>query len=288
MSDWETQAPTRLAPPAGPAAFDGLAKDYDARFSESALGKLLRAALWRHLDAAFAPGERLLELGCGTGIDALHLVQRGLGVDAIDASLGMVKQAHRRRIEAGRPEGLRLFHAPAERLGELPELDGPYDGAFASFGVLNCIADLPALAGALACRLRPGAGLVVAPMGPICAWELLGFGLRLDRRALRRLSPRGSEAQIGGTSLRLTYPGPARLGRALAPKFRPRSRAALGLLLPPTDQAAWLRSRPGLLGALAAAERRIERLPLADRVSDHYVASFVRQDVAPAAAGPRA
>ncbi|MCB0217830.1 MAG: methyltransferase domain-containing protein [Caldilineae bacterium] len=287
MVDSEIGGAIRLAPPAGPAAFDGLAEDYDARFSASPLGRLLRAAVWRHLDASFAPGERLLELGCGTGIDALHLVRRGLAVDAIDASAGMLTQARRRWEEAGRPSGLRLAHAPAERLAELPELEGPYDGAFASFGVLNCIADLPALGTAIAQRLRPGARLLLVPMGPVCVWELLGFGLRLDPRALRRLRPNAGPARIGGMPLRLAYPGPARLDRALAPGFRPLGRAALGLLLPPTDQAAWLRGRPRALEVLAAVERRIERLPLADRLSDHYVARYLRLDGQAAGTGHR-
>ena len=47
------------------AALDALAPAYDARFTETALGRILRRAVWRWLDRAFAPGTSVLELSCG-------------------------------------------------------------------------------------------------------------------------------------------------------------------------------------------------------------------------------
>src|SRR2546428_5471157 len=45
------------------------------------------------IDAAlkvFRPGSRILELGCGTGRDAVALAQRGIRVDATDVSPAMI------------------------------------------------------------------------------------------------------------------------------------------------------------------------------------------------------
>ena len=66
--------------------FDALAADYDRSFTASAIGQRMRAAVWRRLDTAFAPGERVLELNCGTGEDAVHLAERGVRVLATDVS----------------------------------------------------------------------------------------------------------------------------------------------------------------------------------------------------------
>ena len=41
-------------------AFDLLAASYDATFGASVLGTRMRAAVWRRLDACFAPGQRIL------------------------------------------------------------------------------------------------------------------------------------------------------------------------------------------------------------------------------------
>ena len=60
--------------------FDDTAGDYDTTCSRSLLGTLMRRAVWRRLDACFSDGQRVLEVGCGTGEDAVHLAQSGISV----------------------------------------------------------------------------------------------------------------------------------------------------------------------------------------------------------------
>ena len=63
------------------APFDGLAADYDRSFTASAIGQRMRAAVWRRMDAAFGPGDHVLELNCGTGEDAVYLVTQEAASD---------------------------------------------------------------------------------------------------------------------------------------------------------------------------------------------------------------
>ena len=84
-----------------PAPFDTVAAEYDAAFTDHVLGRWLRGAVWKHLDAAFQPGDRVLELGCGTGEDALHLAQRGVHVHATDAAETMVHLADQKALLHG-------------------------------------------------------------------------------------------------------------------------------------------------------------------------------------------
>ena len=58
--------------------WDGTADTYDQVFPETLVGKAQRNAVWRELDRAFQSGQRVLELNCGTGIDAVHLASRGV------------------------------------------------------------------------------------------------------------------------------------------------------------------------------------------------------------------
>ncbi len=259
-----------------PAAFDGLAADYDVRFTERALGRALRGEVWRRSAASFSAGDRILDLGCGSGVDAHWLASRGCRVVGLDASSAMLERARARC--ASMPESLRprFHHVPAERLGELSAFDGPFDGLLSNFGVINCIADLPALGCRLAERMRPGARIVLVVMGPFCLLELLGFGIRLDRRAWRRLGPRPIRAKVGGRDLWLRYPSPERVRAAFGPRFAPRGLRALGLLLPPTDLAGALERRPERLRRRLVVERRLAGLPLAARLSDHYLLELER------------
>lgn len=50
---------------------------------------------------ALAPGDRVLDVGCGAGLAAVSLAQRGLVVDAVDSVEGMVQRTRQAAAEAG-------------------------------------------------------------------------------------------------------------------------------------------------------------------------------------------
>ncbi len=85
----------------GVAPFDGAAATYDATFTATRLGRWLRDAVHARLAALFPPGSRVLELGCGTGEDAVWLAQRGVRVVATDASPRMVEMARQKVARDG-------------------------------------------------------------------------------------------------------------------------------------------------------------------------------------------
>jgi len=73
---------------------------------------------------------RALDLGCGTGAIAMRLVQFGLHVTLLDASLPMLDFAERTAREAGVAERIVLKHGDAAQLASL------FDGE--SFDVILC------------------------------------------------------------------------------------------------------------------------------------------------------
>lgn len=85
-----------FAPPSESAPFDAVADTYDETFTESVIGKVQRRAVWREIDRAFFAGQRILELNCGTGVDAARLAGRGIAVWACDQSSRMLEVARRR------------------------------------------------------------------------------------------------------------------------------------------------------------------------------------------------
>jgi SAM-dependent methyltransferase len=248
-------------------AFDTLAADYDLRFTGTPLGTLLRQAVQRRLEQRFAPGDRVLELACGTGEDAAHLGRRGVRVLATDASPAMVERA---RAKTAGLDGVEVRHLAIE---DLASLAGPFDGAFSDFGGLNCVADLEAVGRALADLLRPGATVLLCVMGPLAPWEWAGFPLRGEpAKAFRRLRRGGVEWR----GLTVRYPSPKTLRRAF-PAFRPLRLSAVGALLPPTEWEAWAARHPRLLAALARWERRLETMPPLPWLADHYLLELARR-----------
>jgi ubiquinone/menaquinone biosynthesis C-methylase UbiE len=65
-------------------AFDAIAADYDRRYTNNPTMRLMRRRVWKTLHARIAEGCRILELGCGTGEDAVFLAKSGCEVVATD------------------------------------------------------------------------------------------------------------------------------------------------------------------------------------------------------------
>lgn len=92
------------------------------------------------------PGARILELGCGGGIDAAHMLSYGFDVDATD---GVVEMAAIAEQKLGRP--VRVM-----RFDELASIDA-YDAVIANASLLHVpLEGLSAILSRIWSALRPG------------------------------------------------------------------------------------------------------------------------------------
>jgi len=257
--------PETLRLPADP--FDDMAAAYDASFTTTAYGTCLRAFVWERLDAGFGAATRVLEIGCGTGQDAVHLANRGIHVLATDPSMPMLRVAAEKAKRAGCAERIEFRCIPMEGLGT--QLVGErFDGVCSNFGAINCVGRLDVVVADIAPLLQPGAPLVWVVMGRHVPWEWAWFLARGDRRKAFRRCRRGG---TGWKGLQILYPTPAEIGRILAPYFTPQRRQSLGFVLPPSYASGWLESSPRLLTALTRLERAAQRWQALAALADHYI-----------------
>jgi ubiquinone/menaquinone biosynthesis C-methylase UbiE len=250
------------------AAFDQLASQYDELWTRSGVGRLQRAAVWHHIGTLFQPGQTILDLGCGTGEDALRLMQAGLRVRAIDGSGAMVKIARDRGVDA---EVL-----PIESCGLLAESDESvesvesFDAALSNFGVLNCVEDIESLCEPLARLVRPGGYLAICVIGRFCLWETV-WSLFHGKPA--KASRRWRKSVMSSLGFRVFYPSKQRLESAFRPQFTLVGWRGIGLSVPPS-YVTGLSTR--LLHKLDAFDRRMAHRPLLRGLSDHRLFIFVR------------
>lgn len=95
--------------------------------------------------AALPPAAHILDLGCGPGLHAAHMMAEGHSVDALDATPAFVAQAQARGVTA--------------RLATFDDTLVPasYDGIWASFSLLHAErADIPRHVADLTRALKPG------------------------------------------------------------------------------------------------------------------------------------
>ena len=164
-------------------SFDVAADAYD-RF----MGRYSVPLASRFADfAGVAPGQRVLDVGCGPGALTAELAAR-LGAEAVaavDPSEPFVAAARARN------PGVRVERAPAE---ELPFEDDGFDATLAQL-VVHFMSDPVAGLREMARVTRPG-GVVAA-----CVWDLAGGGapLSLFWTAARELDPAvEDESQLAG------------------------------------------------------------------------------------------
>jgi ubiquinone/menaquinone biosynthesis C-methylase UbiE len=243
------------------AAFDTLATRYDELWTHTAVGRSQRTAVWRTLDPLFKAGDKILDLGCGTGEDALHLMSAGIQVDAIDGSGEMVRVACSRGVHAN--------VLPIERIGEI---EAQFDGVFSDFGALNCVPDMELLRGELARLVRPGGYLVICLIGRFCAWETASYLLRgQPRKAIRRWKGKSVSTSLGVT---VHYPSSRRTREAFAPDFTLLRWSGIGLFVPPSYIDGLSSSTIGVLDSL---DRHTSHVPLLRAAADHRLFTFVRR-----------
>ncbi len=253
-------------------AFDEMAATYDRSFTDTAVGRALREIVWSRFEPLFHASARILELGCGTGEDALRLASRGARVVATDASAEMIQVARRKALNGDCAERIEFRCLPMEEIRSLPEGE-VFDGVLSNFGAVNCVRDLKALIPDLAGRLAPGAPLLWVVMGRYAPWEWFWYLLRGQwRKAWRRLRPDGTEWR----GLTIRYPTPAQISVLLRPHFKVTRMAPLGVLLPPSYAAAWLDHSPRALRLLACLEKSAQPASVLASVSDHFMVEAIR------------
>jgi ubiquinone/menaquinone biosynthesis C-methylase UbiE len=243
------------------APFDSVAERYDAIWTRSLVGRYQRAAVWNRSDPLVGAGDDILDLGCGTGEDALHFHKLGAHVLAVDASAQMVRIARSRGVDARQL-----------RLESLDEIGGRFDGAISNFGVLNCISELTTLARSLARLILRHGFLAICVIGRCCAWEILHFLRTGDQNsAFRRFRSAGARSSLG---LQVYYPSVSAVTRAFCPAFKLLRWTGIGLCVPPSYIS---RLSLRAVTRLATLDRRIASWPLLRAFADHRLLLFQRQ-----------
>lgn len=259
-------------------AFDAVAPHFDVRFgpwqSVVAQRRAVRASLLRK----FPADGRVLEIGGGTGEDAVYLAERGFRVLLTDASPTMVNLASAKlarfdsRAEIVLAEEMDKFAADYRARHE-----PLFDGAFSNFAPLNCVQDLGPVAKGLADLLKPGAALMLVLFGTFCPSEMAVEILRRrPRQALRRFQRRAVPARLEKCEFEVFYHRHAELVEAFTPWFVLERRVGIGVFVPPSAAEPWISKHPRLLAAMEAMDRSLAG-PLA-ALGDHVLYEFRRTE----------
>jgi SAM-dependent methyltransferase len=210
-------------------AYDAAAPDYDRQVQGDSW---MRKVLWDRYARLFCAGQTVLDVGCGTGIDAVFLAQRGIRLMGLDSSPTMLAQSRAKLAAAELEDLVDLRVMDIARIGSLPP--AAFDGVICAFAALSTIAALDEFAASAARLLVPRGILVVHLLNRWSLWEWLGL-LRSGRLGAARRLGRNPvrDFMIGGRPVPhyLYHPGAAYA--RFQSRFALRRAYGIGILRPP-------------------------------------------------------
>lgn len=265
-------------------AFDELAPDYDSLYSSrvNPMMAWMRRENLGLLQEIFPGGSWLLEIGSGTGEEAVALAQAGYTVLASDISPAMVRRTAAKVLEAGLGDRVTSVVLAASQIDALLPMTH-FDGAFSSFGSLNLEPDLNRFVSALSRLLKPGANFVCTVVARWCLFEQLWFlSHGQPRLGMRRLRKGWQIASLSGAGEKnVLIPVRPFTARALKKIFQPyfvlERQFSLPLLLPPPYLARLYTRFKRQFDRLLPLERRLRTLWPLRGTGDHLALVFRRQ-----------
>lgn len=261
-------------------AFDQIASVYDSTLSVNPIMQRMRETNLSVLKRAFNHPGTLLEIGCGTGDEAIALAKAGHQIIATDISTRMIEIA---RNKAGTRFPIEWYVMAAKDIGQLKQrYPGViFNGVYASFGALNCEPDLPTFARSLAELLEPGGKFVCSMINRWCIWEvILGLLKRKPGLAFRRFrtgwQPTTLSSEGGDIELQMKYYTPKEFFSYFSPYFKLTNVQGMGIFFPPPHGTPKILLSPIVLNPLFSLERRFQQLISLANFGDHWIMTMQR------------
>lgn len=253
-------------------AFDGVASIYDGPFGNNSLIRRMRKTMWKEIMERAPAGANILDMGCGTGIDAIHFAKQGYHIHAVDGSANMIEMTRKRAESQGVLNHVEPKQCDLNRLADV--FDNRFDVIYSNFGALNCVLDISGLAENCSMLFRPGGSgfLIMNVMGKYCPWETMYYLLHgHPRRAFFRWSNRFRSVPLGKGKVWVRYYRPMKWYQIFKKRFELVHYQAMSLVVPPPYLESWISHHTGLLDKLEKWDDKISEKRFFRGFGDHFL-----------------
>ena len=216
-------------------AFDSAADEYDFTISRNFINTWIRKTSIQELLRLSRREDVILEIGCGTGAEAIEISKSVKGIVATDISERML-EIFQKKILA-KKLALRIIpaRAKASEISRIEDLlpNGKVRIAYSFNGALNCEPDIDRVPGELARIIEPEGYFVCSIRNTMCLPESLSHALALqfDKMGSRKQQP--LMVSVGGLDIPSYYSPPSKFSETFKPYFRLRRLVGLPSFLPP-------------------------------------------------------
>ncbi len=250
-------------------AFSAQAPLFDNIQHSNPMLEWMRSIVHRHVDALLKPGDTIVDINAGTGIDALHFAQLGHTVHAMDIAAGMVEQIRKKIIEFQLEGRVTAEQRSFTEAGVLAPR--AFDHIFSNFGGLNCISDLRPVVQQLSQIAKPGGLITMVIMPKICPWEILHLLKGNTDIGLRRLRKGGVMAHIEGHYFRTYYFSVNDVIQAFGDSFSVVSIRGVASCSPPPTMEKFPKRFSKIYSLLQSCDEKLMLYPPFNRWADQFI-----------------
>lgn len=256
-------------------AFDSVAAKYDSTFTRSIIGKAQREIVRDYLENVLneKAKQKILELNCGTGEDAVWFAKRGHTVLATDISEKMLELTEQKIKANNLSRRIRTRRIDLSKTEDLT-LNNEFDLIFSNFGGINCIPfnDLFKLPESLFKLLKPGGRIILVIMPTFCLWEMFYFTIKLNlKKAFRRSSTNGTKVYLNGEELTTYYYTPIIINKIFRKGFKQVFLKPLGFFIPPSYLEKFFSPKQRTFNLLKKMESIVTNWSVLANYADHFL-----------------
>ena len=256
-------------------SFDIAAHNYDEVFTHSIIGKAQRKLIRNHfINSINKNAKNVLEINCGTGEDAIWLINQNYNVIATDISENMISIANTKVTH-----NEKIFEVLDCKEIEKRFSPNSFDLIFSNFGGLNCLSqdELQLFFKSAKKILTEKGQLILVIMPKNTLWEQFYFLLKGKFSLAYRRKKEMAIANVDGIHVKTYYYNPKNIATIISKNYEIKNYKPIGFFIPPSYLEKFFKKRTKLLAILNFLENRITNFSFLSKYSDHYLLTLQKK-----------
>ena len=256
-------------------AFTRQSSSFDKIEEENRILQYMRKRIHEHCLSFFPTNAHILELNCGTGIDAVYFADKGMQILATDVAPGMI---HTLNIKIKELNLEKKISSHLCSYTDLPKFSqGPFDVVFSDFGGLNCISDLIPVVEGVKKNLKNGGIVTLVVMPKVCPWEILLALKGNFKVAFRRFKRGGAQSHLEGQFFKTFYFSQAYIQKVFGEEFSLVKLEGLCSFVPPPYFEFFPKRLNTTFKLLCKVENAVRFTYPFNRMADHFIITLRRK-----------
>lgn len=256
-------------------AFDSASEEYDFTISRNYINTLVRKISINTLLKYAKKEDVLLEVGCGTGKEAVILSRHVSKIYATDISEGMLKLVYAKAKKYSLSSKIVPFKLRACELSKIRKItEEPFNIIYSFNGALNCEPELDRFVEEAYALLSEGGYMICSIRNRFCISEMLihAFLFQFDKTIARKKQP--VMISVGGMDIPAYYYSPYEFINRLSKHFHLVRIVGLPVLLPPAYLSNYYVKLGKVRTLLEVLESRVSSLFPFNRFGDQTLFVF--------------